>query len=852
MLLSKSNMSTKPAHNMSFDAEKTQLEVFPNILNNAKLHMSSEPTQPKTELYLDEITDGASRTIIVMICRIWDVHTITGRYVSTYFVMSDAKGNTFYSTAKANAAHNFLRLKEGSIYCIKNFVVQTNKEEYRIFKDHAYMIEFDGATSVRKTSVKSGGFVRYPFQLKELGSIELTDNKYLIGIPYLAYVAGYVTNLGRITQQKSGSRTIDFFIANGSRQAIQVTLWGGLGDALVEKKTNNVGLYPVVLASMNVKLYSNKLYLSSGSSTQILDDPQIPALRALRAENSQCEVSLSQAAVHVDYSQAKEGTLESLLIWAQNRKNDVRVKVDDIGTRKGWNFPSCGGEICKKGVVRKEGSFWCEACNKAVEYPVLRFRLELDVSDKNASTVVVMFDESATELVKCSADSLAEADDDSFTCWRIAPEEVVEEDAGSSNVGASVEVNIKELKRLATKPSVATPLKPVEERGKRVDLEDLDEEVTCGIDDGLADAKDSYVSDKRKKKRYIVDDSASEWEGRPPLRNNTNAGEKRKATASTSRHPLNTSKLSRSEHPRTRVTRKIPKRAALTFAEEWKCKTASHIDDIISAEIPSPTTDPEGYKVVNEYMLHDPCGKGATCTVDGKCSKMFPKPFYSETMLDKDGKRKLFKYPDLQLIDEQIKNYCLLEIETLLNRNERSFTDFQELPRPNQTLLTYMDNRLIREALDFDIKKSKIDREQLHSLLNPEQRVIYEHVIEFVHNQNGQFYFVYGPGGTGKTFLYQTIISRLRSERMIVLAILPVIPKGKRAEIVQVCINHSELWKSSKVFMLTRSMRVNEYSINGEIDNRKRQFNEWVLDVGDETVEAKKRKTRMMLPGLIF
>ncbi|GJX52811.1 hypothetical protein Tco_0281180 [Tanacetum coccineum] len=71
--------------------------------------------------------------------------------------------------------------------------------------------------------------------------------------------------------------------------------------------------------------------------------------------------------------------------------------------------------------------------------------------------------------------------------------------------------------------------------------------------------------------------------------------------------------------------------------EEWKCKTASQSDDIISAEIPSPTTDPEGYKVVTEYMLHDPCGKGPACTVDGKCSKRFPKPFYSETMLDEDG-----------------------------------------------------------------------------------------------------------------------------------------------------------------------------------------------------------------------
>ncbi|GKD68202.1 hypothetical protein Tco_1322292, partial [Tanacetum coccineum] len=110
------------------------------------------------------------------------------------------------------------------------------------------------------------------------------------------------------------------------------------------------------------------------------------------------------------------------------------------------------------------------------------FRLEPDVSDKTASTVVVMFDEPDTELVKCSADSLATADEDvglaytddvglprpleniigttqtldikshtyyehgtfeSFTCWRIASEEVFEEDARSSNVNTSPDINIK-------------------------------------------------------------------------------------------------------------------------------------------------------------------------------------------------------------------------------------------------------------------------------------------------------------------------------------------------------------------------------------------------------------------------
>ncbi|GJU82851.1 ATP-dependent DNA helicase PIF1-like protein [Tanacetum coccineum] len=528
----------------------------------------------------------------------------------------------------------------------------------------------------------------------------------------------------------------------------------------------------------------------------------------------------------------------------------------------------------------------------------------------------------------------------------------------------------------------------------------------------------------------------------------------------------------------------------LWLEDNNKCKTTAQIDDIISAELSSPTDDPDGYKAVTDYMLHGPCGKDgryALCTTEGKCSKHYPKQFYTETVLDEDGypiyhrrdnkasfkkgkftfdnrhvvphnrylllkyqahinvewcnrskaikylfkylnkgpdrativiqenvrkgdhvtaekvvavdeinnylncrylapceavwwlfsfdihysypsvmklnfhlpnqnsvtlrdseflpallemevenvettktekmhwqnrllnpslgraplklweetweflfedilhrKQKLYNYPELQLSIEQIQNYCLIEIQELLNRNGRSLTDFQDLPRPNPQLLTNMDNRLIREALNFDMNKSRIEHERLHPLLNPKQRLIYEHVIHSVHNQRGQFHFVYGPGGTGKTFLYNTIIARLRTERKIVLAvassanhlgrstydtkyafealdktlrdilgfqnpekreqifggttmllggdfrqILPVIPKGKSPDVVQACLNRSELWKHCNVFTLTRSMIVNEYYPNGEIDNQKQEFNQWVLSVGNGNVPAK-------------
>ncbi|GKC04625.1 ATP-dependent DNA helicase PIF1-like protein [Tanacetum coccineum] len=86
----------------------------------------------------------------------------------------------------------------------------------------------------------------------------------------------------------------------------------------------------------------------------------------------------------------------------------------------------------------------------------------------------------------------------------------------------------------------------------------------------------------------------------------------------------------------------------------------------------------------------------------------------SEDILHKKWKR--YKYPELQLIQEQHRNYCLLEIQELLNRHGRSLKEFHDLPQPSPKLLTNLDNRLIREALATDVNKSRVEHEELHSL----------------------------------------------------------------------------------------------------------------------------------------
>jgi hypothetical protein len=65
--------------------------------------------------------------------------------------------------------------------------------------------------------------------------------------------------------------------------------------------------------------------------------------------------------------------------------------------------------------------------------------------------------------------------------------------------------------------------------------------------------------------------------------------------------------------------------------------TPSAIDSYISAEIPDYATDPLGYALVEEFMVHGPCGEhnpNSPCMKDGVCSKRYPKEFNEETTID--------------------------------------------------------------------------------------------------------------------------------------------------------------------------------------------------------------------------
>ncbi|GKC69066.1 replication protein A 70 kDa DNA-binding subunit C-like protein, partial [Tanacetum coccineum] len=151
-----------------------------NLHNSSYSKMSMFAASNQTELLLKQLELGATGTIVVMICKMWDTNTSIGRYLTIDFIISDREGNLMHCTTRGNIAHNFLRLKERTIYSVKNFNVQPNKDEFCVMRFADFMLEFDSNTIVRKAFVKTDGFIRYPFQLVKIDVLEPTNNKYLI------------------------------------------------------------------------------------------------------------------------------------------------------------------------------------------------------------------------------------------------------------------------------------------------------------------------------------------------------------------------------------------------------------------------------------------------------------------------------------------------------------------------------------------------------------------------------------------------------------------------------------------------------------------------------------------------
>ncbi|XP_074370042.1 uncharacterized protein LOC141711481 [Apium graveolens] len=118
---------------------------------------------------------------------------------------------------------------------------------------------------------------------------------------------------------------------------------------------------------------------------------------------------------------------------------------------------------------------------------------------------------------------------------------------------------------------------------------------------------------------------------------------------------------------------------------------------------------------------------------------------------------------NLELSEEELKYYTLGEIEHLLNSIGRSLKNYPTIPMPPAKFLDRCKNKFVLEETNYYRKEMLQQHEQLVSNLNEEQKNVYEAILNSVDKNDGGFFFVYRSGCCGKTYLWNTLITKLRT-----------------------------------------------------------------------------------------
>lgn len=121
---------------------------------------------------------------------------------------------------------------------------------------------------------------------------------------------------------------------------------------------------------------------------------------------------------------------------------------------------------------------------------------------------------------------------------------------------------------------------------------------------------------------------------------------------------------------------------------------------------------------------------------------------------------------------EQAYDYGLFLIQESLARAGVSLYDIApNMPRVQEVWTAPSDNPLIRRQQVEDIDSLQGYLNANLPLLNAEQSLAYNTICQSFRNNDGQLFFLHGPGGTGKTFVYKLTINTARLENHIVLCV---------------------------------------------------------------------------------
>ncbi|GJT53735.1 DNA helicase [Tanacetum coccineum] len=250
-------------------------------------------------------------------------------------------------------------------------------------------------------------------------------------------------------------------------------------------------------------------------------------------------------------------------------------------------------------------------------------------------------------------------------------------------------------------------------------------------------------------------------------------------------------------------------RADIVVEPKDKIQHAVDVDQYISAELPDPKSDPQGYGVISEMMVHvghlilklylskyiskgtdkiaakivRPVGEPLAETNNASIKRDEIQNFIDGREWHTALEEAAFSATSQQLrsLFAQILIFCdVVDPLRLWKSYWRRMSD--DVPRTVSDSLhiedLYMNDPELEGGMIELMEEKSYNRVELAKevavlvpKLNTEQRNIYDMVLGAGTANQQEMIFVYGHGGTGKTFLWKTLINTMRSQGKIVLAV---------------------------------------------------------------------------------
>ncbi|XP_071727472.1 uncharacterized protein [Rutidosis leptorrhynchoides] len=124
---------------------------------------------------------------------------------------------------------------------------------------------------------------------------------------------------------------------------------------------------------------------------------------------------------------------------------------------------------------------------------------------------------------------------------------------------------------------------------------------------------------------------------------------------------------------------------------------------------------------------------------------------------------------DPEILKKVLHNIALAKIERQLNSCGSTLRNIPNMPFPDYEFIQQSFNMLIQDELAYDRAALKEEHHTLHSTLTPEHKITYDTIIDSIEKDDGGLFFLYGYGGTGKTFAWKTFAAAVRSRGDIVI-----------------------------------------------------------------------------------